>query len=257
MNDMINSIFLELSKRFQGQHPNAGVSEKPFRVLELVTRLSNPAVAAKSYELFGTIMESNVTQERKMEAARLALRTAYRPTLTSVPPVGDPKHIFDFLHFHIAPNVEEKDYLRAISSAMRAIDSASGHQTSQAWSPQCIKAAGDLLTGFQQSSRPEGFKWWYGVLWIHYGRLDSGLQSRVNGIAMNGDDRIDLKQCRIGIEEEIERVKKLDGVASPVALEEAFNMLITFIDQEQVRDEYQTFEQDSFHFTPPVAGVAI
>jgi hypothetical protein len=38
-----------------------------------------------------------------MEAARLALHAAYQPGLESVPPVGDPKHILDFLRYHIDP----------------------------------------------------------------------------------------------------------------------------------------------------------
>jgi hypothetical protein len=116
--------------------------------------------------------------------------------------------------------------------------------------------AGDILTRFRQSSRPEGFKWWYKILWFHYGRLDLDLRTRVDEIAMQGDHRIDLKRYRIEIEEEKERVKKLDGAINLAALEEACSVLSAFTDRERVRDEPQIFELDSFLFSLPAAGTS-
>jgi len=255
MNSMLDKIFLNLSKRFQGPYPtNADVSERPLRALTLVTRLSRVAVATKSYNLFRTIMQSEVAQEKKMEAARLALDAAYRPSLKSDPPVGDPKHVLDFLCYHVGPRVETEDRIHAISSGMRAIDSASDNPTSRSWTWR-IESADELLTGFQQSPHLEAFKWWYRVLWIHYGGLDSGVRSRVDEIAMNGDDRVDLKRCRIAIEKEIERVKELDGGTSLAALEEAYSRLTAFIGhREKVRDDLLGIWTGLISFFPPVAS---
>jgi len=235
MNDMIDSIFLELSNRFQGPYPtNADASELPLRVLKLTTRLSTTAVATKSYELFGTIMQSRVAEEKKMEAARLTLDAAYRQKLEFPPPVRDPKPILDFLLYHVRTPVRNRRHNYAISSAMRAIDSTSGNPTSQSWTWR-IEDAGELLTEFQEPLHPEGFEWWYRVLWIHYGGLDSDVRSRLDEIATDGDDRVDLKRCRIAVENEIERVKDLDRTANTEALEDAYNRLTAFV--EKVRDK--------------------
>ena len=54
---------------------------------------------------------------------------------------------------------------------------------------------------------------------------------------MNGGDRVDLIQCRIAIEKEIERVKGLDPATCIAALEEAYSRLTALIDhREKVRD---------------------
>ena len=256
MNVLVDGIFLELSKRFQGPSPtNADVSKLPLRALRLITRLSTTAVAAKSYELFGTIMQSSVKRETKMEAARLTLHAAYRSGLESVPPVGDPKHIFDFLRYHVGPHVEREERSHGISSVVHAIDSASSDPTSQPWTWR-IEAAGELLTRFEESLDPEEFKWWYKILWLHYGGLDPDVQSRVDWIAMNEGDTVDLKQCKIAVKEEIRRVKELDGNTSVKILEEAYNRLTAFIDQrEKVRYELQASGRGSFLF-PPVASTS-
>ena len=114
-----------------------------------MTGLSTATIAAKSYELFKTIMESEVAQGDKMEAARLALGAAYRPGLTPVPPVGDPKHVLNFLRYHLDPRVKREDCIHVISAAMRAIDAASNDPTSRSgdWRTE---DAGELLTGFQR-----------------------------------------------------------------------------------------------------------
>jgi len=238
---MIDKIFLDLSIRFQGPYPltNADISERPLRALMLITRLSTTVVALKSYELFKTVMQSTVAPVRKMEAARLALHAAYQPGLESLPPVGDPKHILDFLHYHIDYRVEMEDRAHAISSAMRVIDSACGSRTT-IW---CIENAGELMTWFEKSPDPEEFEWWYGVLWLHYGGLDSGIRERMDGIAMSGDGRIDLKQCRVVIEKEMERVKELDRTSGIVkSLDDAYTRLTALIDhRDRVRDEFSGF----------------
>jgi len=251
---MLDIIFLELSRRFQGPSPtNADVSEQPLRALNLITRLSMTAVAEKSYELFRTIMQSEVAQEKKMEAARLVLDAAYRPGLKFVPPVGDPKWILDFLHYHVGPRVKVKDRIYAIDSAIRAIDSTSDDPTSRSWTWR-IERADELLIGFQQSPHPEAFKWWYTVLWIHYGGLDPGVRDSLDEIAMNRGDRIDLIQCRIAIEKEIERVKELDPATCIAALEEAYSRLTALIGhREKVRDEISATLKELISFPPLVA----
>ena len=247
---MVNGIFQNISRRFQAPLPltNADVSDEPLQALKLITRLSTTAVATESYDLFRVIMESKVGEEKKMEAARLTLCAAYRSTLASVPPVGNPNHILDFLRYHVGPLVKGEVRTRAISSAMRALDSAYDDPTSQSWTWR-IENAGELLTVFQQSPHPEEFKWWYRVLWTNYGRLEASVLNRLDDIAMNGGDKIDLEQCRIAIEKEIERVKGLDGATGVVNLEEAYSRLTSFIHHgDKVRGELQASQRNSFQF---------
>jgi hypothetical protein len=126
MDAKIDEIFTGLSNYFRRPFQvNASVSipeQPPLRALKLITRLNKATVATKSYELFRTIMQSDVVQEEKMEAARLALHAAYPPGLKSVPPAGDPKQILGFLRYHTGPHVGEDDRTHAISSAIRAIE---------------------------------------------------------------------------------------------------------------------------------------
>ena len=239
MDAMVDKIFINISNRFQGPSPltNADVSELPLRALKLVTQLRTTAVATRSYELFKKIMQSTVSQEKKMVAARVALHAAYHPKLKSLPPVGDPKHILDFLHYHIDPRVEREARAHAISSVMHAIDSASDDPMSQSWNWR-IRNAGELLTGFLRSPDPKELRWWYGVLWLHYGGLDPGIRSRLDEIAMNRGDRVDLKRCRIAIEKKIWKIRELDGAAGIMAsLEEASSRLTALIEhREKVRE---------------------
>ena len=85
-----------------------------------------------------------------MEAARLALHAAYHPGFGSLPPVGDPEHVPDFLRYHIDPYVRIEGHTHAISSesAMRAIDSAANNPTTT-WG---IENADELLTGLHEST---------------------------------------------------------------------------------------------------------
>ena len=124
-----------------------------------------------------------------MEAARLALHAAYHPGFGSLPPVGDPEHVPDFLRYHIDPCVRIEGHTHAISSAMRAIDSAANNPTTT-WG---IENADEFLTGFHESTGLKQFKRWYGILWFHYVGLGSGIRESMDEITMNGDDRIDLK----------------------------------------------------------------
>lgn len=222
--------------------------EKPLRALELITGLSKTIVATKSYELFGTIMESGVAVEKKMEAARLALHAAYRSGLESVPPVGDPKHILDFLRFHVGSHVGREERSHAVSSVMRAIDSASNDPMSQSQTRR-TEAVDNLLAEFIQPPYPEEFEWWYGVLWCRYGGLDLSVPKKVGGIGM--DDRVDLKKCRNAIEKEMKRVKKLGGVTNIVTLEETHSRLTAFIDhREKVCDKFSGIWTGLISFPP-------
>ena len=254
MDAMLNRIFQNISRRFQGSYPtNADVSETALRVLKLITQLSTNAVATESYDLFRVIMQSEVAEETKMKASRLALCAAYRSTLAFVPPVGNPSHILDILRYHVGPLVKRKDRTRVISSVMRAIDSGYDDPTSRPWTWQ-IENPGEILTGFQHSPHPEAFKWWYRILWTNYGRLEPSVRDRLDDIAMNEGDKVDLKQCRIAVEKQIEKVKELGGAVSSVTLEEVYSRLTTFIyHTDKVRDDLQAFEQT--HFFPPVAAV--
>ena len=147
MSTMIDRIFLDLSRHFQNPAllTTADALERPFRALTLITRLRANTVATRSYELFGTIMESTVARERKMEAAQLTLHAAYQPGLESVTPIQDPHLIFDFLRSHVDPSVGRND--QAISSVMRAIDSISENTASRSWTWH-MENADELSPGF-------------------------------------------------------------------------------------------------------------
>jgi hypothetical protein len=94
MRPMIDKIFPELSIRFQKTSPltNEDISDRPFRILMLITRLST-TVALKSYEPFKTVTQSTVVMVGKMEASRPALRAAHQPGFEFLPPVEGPKTI--------------------------------------------------------------------------------------------------------------------------------------------------------------------
>ena len=257
MNDMIHRIFLDLSRRFRGPTPltNADVSKRPFRALRLITQLRMNAVSTRSYELFKTIMGSPVAQEKKMEAARLALHAAYPPGLESVPPVQDPPLILAFLRDHIDPSVEMEDRTHAIASAIRAIRSASNGPLSRSWT-WCIDNAGELLTGLQQSPDSKEFKWWYTTLWRYRGKLDLSIRGRMDNIAKNGGDEIDLKGCKVAVEEEIDKVKGSGGALHILkSLDDARTRLTELIDdREKVRDELSCFWVGLISFFPSSRG---
>ena len=115
-------------------------------------------------------MLSEVEQEKKMEAARLALDAAYRPGLTPVPPVENPKLVIDFLHYHAHPIVSREDRIRAVSSTTGAIGSIPDNPTSQSgtWD------MGGLLAGFKRGiERVKGLEGAAAVVALEeaYGRL--------------------------------------------------------------------------------------
>jgi len=228
MDALVEQIFSKLSAHFSSN----SFPDGPLYMLQLTAQVRTTAVAVKSYRLFETIMRSTAEQERKMKAAQLALSAAYPPGLEPAPPAArDPQLILSFLRSHVDPSVGRKD--RAISSAMRAIDSASENPASRSWTWR-IEDAGELLTWFGQSSRSEEFNWWYGVLWLHYGEVDPEVWGRMDEIGMSGDDRVDLKQCKVAVENEVERVRRLDGATSIVrSLEEAYDRLTDLIDHRE------------------------
>ena len=239
MNVMIDRIFLDLSRHFQNRSPltTADALERQFRALTFITRVRMNAVAMRSYELFKEIMGSTIAQEKKMEAARLALYAAYPPGLESVPPVQDPSLILDFLRYHIDPNVKNEDRAHAIASAVRAICSASNGPLSQSWT-WCIENAGELLTGLQQSPDSKEFEWWYTILWRYRGKLDPRIWGRMDDIAKNGGDEIDLKGCKVAVEEETDKVKGSGGASHILkSLDDACTRLNELIDyRDKVRD---------------------
>jgi len=189
MDIVLDVIFRGLSDHFQGSsRPGAYGPERALRTLKLVTRLRTAAVATKSYELFETIMSqaeqkknmSQAEQEKNMEAARLALDAAYRPELTPAPPVGDPQHILDFLHYHLDLRIEREDCIRVVFPAMRAIDSVSNDPTSQPWNWH-IQDAGELLTRFRREiERVKELEGATAVVTLEeaYGRLSAFIDDR-------------------------------------------------------------------------------
>lgn len=241
MYDMIHKMFPNLLGCFQNPNPltNTDMLRLQFRALNLIvmTRFRGSVVAARSYELFKAIMESTVEQKTKRLAAGLALNAAYPSGLESVLPAQDPQLILNFLRSLVDPSVERNDH--AISSAMRAINSASDNPESRSWTWR-IENAGELLDQFGQSPRPEEFNWWYSVLWLHYGGLVPEVRRRMDWIGMSGDVRVDLKQCRVAVEKEIKRVRRLDGVTIIVkGLGRAYDRLTILIHhREMVSGEF-------------------
>jgi len=156
---MVNKIFMNISIRFRESSPltNADVSELPFRALKLITRLRTTAVATKSYELFKTIMRSVVAQKKKMAAARLALHAAYPPGLKSVPPVGDPEHISDFLQYCADLPPGGGNHTDAIPQIIHTINTTPNDPT-QEFRDWYAKNAGELSTRIQQFCSE--FSWW-------------------------------------------------------------------------------------------------
>ena len=128
MDALVDRIFLRLSKHFppSPSQTNADVPEQPLRALQLIMRLRKATVATKSYGLFKTIMQSNVVEAKKMEAARLVLHPSYQQKLFL--PVRDPKHIHNFLHYYNNLRTERRDHATLV---MPAADPVSNNPTLQ------------------------------------------------------------------------------------------------------------------------------
>jgi hypothetical protein len=102
--------------------------------MELITPLSENNIAQKSYSLFHVVMQTPTSdvysQEKKLEASRLAVHGAYKWG-GSLPPVGDPQHILTFLghHFDLVPesgqNQQNPIQDEPIQDALRALAYAS------------------------------------------------------------------------------------------------------------------------------------
>jgi len=146
---MLREIFRRLSDNFEGSRPrpiDTDGLERSLRALELVTQLSTTAVATKSYELFETIMGSQIEQVKKMQAARLALDAAYQPGPTRAPTVGGLDHIIDFLRHHFASHVSGEDRYHAASLITRAINPTPDEQ----YGTWCIEDVEKILAEFWQ-----------------------------------------------------------------------------------------------------------
>ena len=159
MDALIDRIFSKLSEHFP-QDPlpaNTDLPERSLRALRLITRLKTATVAAKSYGLFETIMQSTVTKAKKMEAARLALYPSYRRKLFL--PVRDPEHIHNFLHYCNNLRTEKGNHP---TSVMPEADLAPNIPTWQ-YKTEPIGNANRTSAGFRLP-KPEELDWWGGIL---------------------------------------------------------------------------------------------
>ena len=101
--------------------------------MELIAPLSENNIATKSYNLFHVVMQTPLsdtyTQEKKWDAARLAMYGAYKWD-KFLPWVEDPKDILAFLdhHFDLAARLGE-NHDEPIQYALRALAYASGPGT--------------------------------------------------------------------------------------------------------------------------------
>jgi hypothetical protein len=96
--------------------------------LRLITPTICDQIADLSYELFHTIMASSIVGDKKWDAARLTMNSAYKWD-KYLPWVKDPKDILVFLehHFELQANGETQDI--PITSALRALAYAFGKET--------------------------------------------------------------------------------------------------------------------------------
>ena len=78
--------------------------------MKLLAPLSQDNVAKKSYNLFCVIMQAPIsTTQKKWDAARLTLRSAYRSS-KSLPRVEDPQYILAFLTYHFDVTAGGRQY---------------------------------------------------------------------------------------------------------------------------------------------------
>ena len=92
------------------------------RALQFVTRLRAWDVSYASYELFKTIMASNILTDQHWEAARLTIHGAFEHgTSDMVSSVGKPTEILKFLNHHLGLQGTGEDHSSSIAFAMDAI----------------------------------------------------------------------------------------------------------------------------------------
>jgi hypothetical protein len=82
----------------------------------------------------------------------------------------------------------------------------------------CLRNATELLEFTRGFPGGEGLKWWYGMLWFHYDKLDTTVQGDVERIARemlpSGDGLSDLNWHLQLIEEEVARTQQeVDGLS--------------------------------------------
>ena len=104
--------------------------------MKLIAVLSEEKVATQSYELFRVLVEAPVssifTEERKWEASRLALHTAYKWDW-ALPQVKDPKPIVTFLSYHLQKfTVSSTACNEPVQDALRALISLSTPEATEA-----------------------------------------------------------------------------------------------------------------------------
>ena len=131
----INRIYGKLVETFENPSPTPEEIDRALESMELIAPLSENDIAQKSYSLFHTVMQAPVSpaysQEKKWEAARLAIHGAYKWD-KFLPWVEDPHDILTFLdhHFDLATRGENQD--EPIQNALRALSYASGVVTIEA-----------------------------------------------------------------------------------------------------------------------------
>ena len=116
----LGKVFGALSKIFSSD----SIPPLAVRALQLVTRLAVRDVADASYGLFKAIMASNDLTDEHWEAARLAIHGAFQRSIDgTLPQVGEPMEILQFLNRHLGLQGEGKDHASSIAVALNAITS--------------------------------------------------------------------------------------------------------------------------------------
>lgn len=132
----IDRIYDKLAETFLSTNPTADDIDRALQAMALIAPFSQDQIATKSYHLFRVIMQAPISfsfsQEKKWEAARLAVHGAYKWD-KFLPWVDDPQDILVFLdhHFDLATRGGE-DQDEPIQNALRALAYASNAVTTEA-----------------------------------------------------------------------------------------------------------------------------
>jgi hypothetical protein len=76
----------------------------------------------------------------------------------------------------------------------------------------CLENAIELLEFTKRLPDGEGFKWWYGMLWFHFEKLDPIVQGEVERIAremLPGDGHLALDMYLNLIHQEVEKTQRM------------------------------------------------
>ena len=79
----------------------SGDTSSAVEALELAVSLRDRRICARSYSLFRIIVDKANQKSELWSPARLCLQGAYSSRPGDVPQVGDPKHLLEFLHYHM------------------------------------------------------------------------------------------------------------------------------------------------------------